>query len=225
MSDMAAPPRRVTKRDRTRALLLQAASQIIGEIGYERLSLEAVAAKAGMTRGAIYGNFKNKEDLLLAVVAAKWQPILPPLQPGTGFADHMRCIAEAVVAAMPARRAAAIGAASFQLYALTHEAMRVRVAQANAEIYAQMAAGLREFVPASDLPMPAEKFVRVAHAMVDGLMFLHALTPDLIDADIIRAAFELLAKASSAHKCVGTPTKMPLQTKAKGPFDPVTRFG
>ncbi len=31
-----------------------------------------------------------------------------------------------------------------------------------------------------------------------------------------------LAKASSANKCVGTPTKMPLQTKAWGPFDPTT---
>jgi len=28
--------------------------------------------------------------------------------------------------------------------------------------------------------------------------------------------------ASSANKCVSTPTKMPFQTKAEGPFDPAT---
>jgi hypothetical protein len=33
-----------------------------------------------------------------------------------------------------------------------------------------------------------------------------------------------IPKASSAHNCVGTPTKMPLQTKALGPFDPANRF-
>jgi hypothetical protein len=30
------------------------------------------------------------------------------------------------------------------------------------------------------------------HAMVDGLMFLHALTPELIDATVVRAAIEAI---------------------------------
>ena len=192
MRDAPSNRARGSKRLRTQALLVEAAAGVIGEKGFERTSLEDVAARAGMTRGAIYGNFRNKEDLFLAVVAAKWQPIVPPFEAGAGFEEAMRGLADAVVAAMPARRMAAVGAASFQLYALTHEAMRERVAVANGDIYRQMAAGLRSFGAEAELAMKPEMFVRVAHALIDGLMFLHALTPELIDASVVRAALGVL---------------------------------
>ena len=182
------------KRERTRAALTEAAAALVREKGYERTSLEEVAARAGMTRGAIYGNFRNKEDVFMAVAAARWEPSLPPFKPGGSFAEQMRILADAVVAAMPARRGAAVGAASFQLYALTHEAMRTRIASANAEVYRNAASGLVAFVPESALPMPAEVFVRVVHALMDGLMFLHALTPELVGEREIRAALSAIAE-------------------------------
>jgi AcrR family transcriptional regulator len=180
------------KRERTRARLIAAAAQIVGEKGFERTSLEEVAARAGMTRGAIYGNFRDKEALFLAVAAARWQPIAPALVPGADFPAQLRVIAEAVVAAMPQRRAAAVGAASFQLYALTHEAMRAQVVAANGAIYAELAAGMRGAFDAESLPLAPEMLVRVMHALVDGLMFLHALTPELVDAAVVRAALGVL---------------------------------
>jgi AcrR family transcriptional regulator len=191
-SRSAAAPR--TKRERTRAALVEAAAQLIAEQGYERTSLEQVAARAGMTRGAIYGNFSNKDELFLAVVATKWQPIVPPIVPGAGFADQMHSLAEAVVDAMPARREVAIAAASFQLYALTHQAMRTRIERVNAEIYQQMAAQLQSAAAAGELRMAPDLFVRVAHALIDGLMMLHALTPELIDAEVVRAAIAAITK-------------------------------
>ncbi len=181
-----------SKREQTRARLIAAASQIVGEKGFERTSLEEVAARAGMTRGAIYGNFRDKEALFLAVAAARWQPIAPALAPGADFSAQLRVIADAAVAAMPQRRAAAVGAASFQLYALTHEAMRAQVVAANSAIYAGMAEGMRAAFDAESLPLPPEMLVRVLHAMVDGLMFLHALTPELVDAAVVRAALGVL---------------------------------
>ena len=51
------------KRARTREKLISAAAAIIGEKGYDRAPLEEIASRAGMTRGAVYGNFKNKEEL------------------------------------------------------------------------------------------------------------------------------------------------------------------
>ena len=181
-----------SKRDRTRASLVEAAARLVAEQGYERTSLEQVASRAGMTRGAIYGNFKNKEDLFLAVVATKWQPILPPMRPGASFEEQVDNLAEAVVGAMPARRSVAIAAASFQLYALTHEPMRARIAHANEEIYRQMAVGLQNAGAEGELAITPELFVKVAHALIDGLMFLHALTPSLIDADVVRAAIRAI---------------------------------
>ncbi len=194
MVDGDAPPQS-GKRTRTRARLVEAAAQLVRERGFERTSLEDVAARAGMTRGAIYGNFRNRDDLFLAVVAARWEPILPPFEPGADLATHMDRLADAVVAALPARRAAAVGAASFQVYALTHPEMQARVAAANAAIYRRTADGLRAALPEGALPMPPEDFVRAMHALIDGLVFLHALTPDLVGPPTVRAAFAALARA------------------------------
>jgi AcrR family transcriptional regulator len=52
------------KRDRTRAKLL-AARSLIREKGYENTTLEDIAERAGMTTGAIYGNFKNRDELFI----------------------------------------------------------------------------------------------------------------------------------------------------------------
>ena len=55
------------KRERICAALLEAARALVRERGYERTTLEKVAKRAGMTTGAIYGNFKNRDDLFIAL--------------------------------------------------------------------------------------------------------------------------------------------------------------
>ena len=182
-----------SKRARTRAKLIEAASAIVGEKGFHATTLEEVAERVGMSRGAIYGNFKNREDLFLAVVKERWEPIIPKLKPGGTFRDQMRAIGEAVVAAAPMRETRAAGALSFQLYALTRPELRARIARQNAEIYRQMASGLAQFIPIQDLPMPAEQFVCVIHALTDGLLFKRVLTPTLITNQVILSAFEMFA--------------------------------
>jgi AcrR family transcriptional regulator len=52
----------------TRALLLQAAETIFVRDGYEGAELGEIAALAGRTKGAIYAQFKSKEDVFLALV-------------------------------------------------------------------------------------------------------------------------------------------------------------
>ena len=74
--------RSLTTGARTRERLISVAAAVIAEKGYDRAPLEEIAARAGMTRGAVYGNFKNKEELFLALIASRWKPIVPPLKPG-----------------------------------------------------------------------------------------------------------------------------------------------
>lgn len=57
------------RRARTRSALLEAAARGLSRHGYGNLVLERVANEAGYTRGALYHQFANKEDLALAVVA------------------------------------------------------------------------------------------------------------------------------------------------------------
>jgi AcrR family transcriptional regulator len=67
----SASVRRSTQADRsarTREALLESAARELSRYGYGNLVLERVASEAGFTRGALYHQFKGKEDLALAVI-------------------------------------------------------------------------------------------------------------------------------------------------------------
>src|SRR5438067_8103636 len=121
--------RKGNKREQTRSKLIEAATEIINEKGYEKTSLEDVAKRAGVTRGSIYGNFKNRDDLFMAVLETGWKPITPPFVRGKTFREQMHILGKAVLASAPERQACAIGVLSFELYAMKHEAMRLRLAE------------------------------------------------------------------------------------------------
>ncbi|MFT4219212.1 MAG: helix-turn-helix domain-containing protein [Microbacterium sp.] len=62
-----APP--VRGRERTRALLLDAAQEVFGEVGMDAASVELICERAGFTRGAFYSNFESKEELFFALIS------------------------------------------------------------------------------------------------------------------------------------------------------------
>jgi AcrR family transcriptional regulator len=61
-------PRQADRSARTRSALLESAARGLSRYGYGNLILEQVAREAGYTRGALYHQFKDKEDLGLAVI-------------------------------------------------------------------------------------------------------------------------------------------------------------
>jgi AcrR family transcriptional regulator len=193
-------PEKGSKRQRTRELLIQAAAESILEKGYDRTTLEEVARRAGMTRGAIYGNFQSREDLLLAVAQKHWDPMTPNLKAGAPLKDQMRLLAEALVAEIPSRQKSAVAAASFQVYALTHDELKSHLDKQNRKIYEWAEKELTQFVPEEDLPMRAAEFVRVVHALTEGLLALRFLTPDLFPDELIISAFEALAGPQPVRK-------------------------
>lgn len=56
------------RRARSRAALLESAARGLSRHGYGNLVLEDVAREAGYTRGALYHQFSDKEDLAFAVL-------------------------------------------------------------------------------------------------------------------------------------------------------------
>ena len=181
------------KRDRTRAKLLEAARSLIREKGHENATLEEIAERAGMTTGAIYGNFKNREELFISLGLAYWPPIKPQVKAGASFQAIMRAMAEATIAAIPERSAAAVGRLTGLAYTLTHEEMRAQVREITAQSYAFGEQWLRAVTKVEDLPMPPDQLVRVLHAMTEGLVFQRLLTPEMVPDEIFRAAFGALA--------------------------------
>jgi AcrR family transcriptional regulator len=181
------------KRANTRRQLVEAAAALIAERGYEATTLEEVAARVGMSRGAIYGNFKNRDELFLAVLDAYFKPLDPPFRAGGTLKEQMRIVGEAVVAVIRAPKARPTLVAELQLYAQTHEDMRVRLARVIAEAVRQHAKKWMQFLPEDELPMPPEQFIVVVDALIDGLLLQHFVTPDLVTDEVIVRAFEALA--------------------------------
>ena len=180
------------KRDRTRAALLDAARTLIREKGYERTTLEAVARRAGMTTGAIYGNFKNRDELFIALGQKFWAPVRPKVKPGGTFADAMHALARATLAAVDDRRSAAVGRLTGLAYTLKTPGLRAHVHEITKNSYDFGAEWLRTF-DESELPMPADVLVRVIHALIEGLVLQRILTPELCPDEVFYEAFAALA--------------------------------
>src|ERR1700712_5617162 len=55
-------------RDDTCEKLFEAAARVFEEQGIGGASIEAIAAAAGLTRGAFYSNFNSKDELIIAML-------------------------------------------------------------------------------------------------------------------------------------------------------------
>src|SRR5260221_9119340 len=65
---MEVKPRRAEHAADTRRALVVAARRLMAKHGYAATNLDDVCARAGVTRGALYHHFRNKEDLFVAVL-------------------------------------------------------------------------------------------------------------------------------------------------------------
>ena len=78
----AGRPTQADRSARSRGALLESAARGLSRYGYGNLILERVASDAGYTRGALYHQFRDKEDLAFAVldwVDETWRQEVGPL--------------------------------------------------------------------------------------------------------------------------------------------------
>ncbi len=67
-------PRGITKRrPKTITALLDAAMELFAEQGYGATSIPEICVRAGLTKGAFYSNFANKDALFLALLSRSWE--------------------------------------------------------------------------------------------------------------------------------------------------------
>jgi AcrR family transcriptional regulator len=75
--------RDAAETDEIRDRLVAAAAEVFSEKGYDGARVQEIAARAGLTIGAIYGRFSGKAELLRAAIEAHSQSELDEL-----FASH-----------------------------------------------------------------------------------------------------------------------------------------
>lgn len=63
----------------TRERIIASAARVFARKGFQKATLDEVAADAGMTKGAIYWHFRNKNDLLFAMLDCRLQRDTAPL--------------------------------------------------------------------------------------------------------------------------------------------------
>lgn len=56
----------ITKAEKTKAYIIETVAPILNKNGYAATSMADITKATGLTKGAIYGNFENKEQLAIA---------------------------------------------------------------------------------------------------------------------------------------------------------------
>jgi AcrR family transcriptional regulator len=80
------PAEPMTKGERTRAMLLDAAKRLFVSQGYHGTSMRQIADEAGLALGGIYNHFDNKEDIFIAILAERhpFLVVFPAMQAAQG---------------------------------------------------------------------------------------------------------------------------------------------
>lgn len=183
----ASRSRRETRKAETRDELVDAAARVFMERGYHGASLQHVAADAGFTTGAIYGQFDNKDDLFLAVyeryALARVDELRALLSDdGADFATRVRGAADQWTARHAESPAFTILALEFAVHALRHPKLRDALAARHSAVRLVIARALEEYAAstATTLPMPALELATVLRELGIGLTFAQLIDPGAV---------------------------------------------
>ncbi|WP_430786750.1 TetR/AcrR family transcriptional regulator [Actinoplanes sp. G11-F43] len=96
---MPNPPDPARRSERSRTAILDAALALIAESGYANLTIEAVAARAGVGKQTIYRWWRGRGAIVLDALAEQAGPDGPPALPDTGDLEaDLRLVVRATVA-------------------------------------------------------------------------------------------------------------------------------
>ena len=203
-----------SKRSRTREELLSAAVGLFQEKGILAVSLDEIAARAGLTKGAIYGNFENKDDLICAVAIERGRRSRPLFSNDAPLDVQIDELVASVSDQLPAALKHLRFLTELDLYVLTHPEAKKRMFKLARERYRQAEENLHQITDIDSLPLPPLEFAIVAHALFNGLLYQRGVWPEAVTDDVIRAAFlALIGQNASQGKIESLASKLPDRSK------------
>lgn len=200
---MANPHQRARRvpRVEVRARLLQAAGEVFTKRGYNGASLDEVAQAAGFSKGAVYSNFLNKEDLFLALVTDRVQARLRAIELEVDRTDrHGKRGAEEAGRAMAALLKQDpqwhVLFLEFWLFAMRHSDAHRRLAEHRKLVRASVEGLLeRERISRGlKLSIPSRRLAAILLALSNGLAIEHLIDPDAISPSLFLDATKLLLR-------------------------------
>jgi AcrR family transcriptional regulator len=176
----------------TRAQLVKTARQLFFDDGYHPTSLEKVADAAGYSKGAVYSNFRNKDELCTAVLdevrAERLGEVIEMMaRPDTAARiEALRDWAQRVIGD-PGWTTLEV---EFAVHARRSEDLRTELA-GRLDGILQMLTAAAESADAPDLKMPGRETATVMLALGVGLGLLRSVDP-AISVDGLIDALKLL---------------------------------
>lgn len=203
------------RREETREQVLAAAARVFASRGFHGTSLEAIAEEAGFSRGAVYYNYADKEELFLELLDRRCAERAADLREvfAEGQADDVATTSrQAQLAAQHALDAMTGDPEWRALYLefLAHAARDPAFRRAFARRTDQMRGALEEVVVertrpvAAALGMEPEQLAVVIDALGTGLWASHmlhgarAVPPDLFSKALALLVDGIAARASTA---------------------------
>ena len=187
---------RAESKERTRQRLLAEAQRLFRERGYAATSLEQIAEAAEVTKGAIYGHFASKEDLMLTAME-----MTPAPDYSTTLGDESRPLRErvaefsrAVSAEQPGDEAELAVMLEFWAALLrSPDALRRYSARVEGRLQALAGADADADADTSSTPTMAVQDWAIGQAMLTGLQIYRRLAPGVVTPEVFERAFLLLA--------------------------------
>jgi AcrR family transcriptional regulator len=184
----------------TRGKLIAAAARIFARDGFEAARLEDIAALAGYTRGALYANFNDKEDLFFALLE-EWigERVLElgRLLRSESRSPHEKLETLRTYYAQCARdRRLVLLSLEFTLYAIRHPSAHARLRIRKRRLRAHGTALIREMTRSSGRSTPActarrprsvsaKAATAALGALSNALLLEHVVDPETVtEADV-----------------------------------------
>ena len=183
---MRVAPTRAERQAHTRTQLVDAAERLFTAHGFHATSLDAVAAEAGFTKGAVYSNFASKEDLFFAVYERRVDARVAEVERIIEEAPTPRDGIERIIPGTRHRpetddRWMAVFF-EFWAHVLRHPELRERFAAQHRRIIDVLAAAMVE--SGEKMPDDPHKLATARYAMQLGLQLERLTQPDVVDAGL-----------------------------------------
>jgi AcrR family transcriptional regulator len=185
---MGTERKRRANGEESRRRILEAAAEVAGERGYDGTSIAQVSARAGLPARSIYWHFKDKDELIAAVIEQSFEQWLTAFDThGDDVPELVVRIGKALVETPDFLRLGLMLTLERRPREASARRMFLQVRQTTLE---RIASTVREFAP--DLGDDAVRLLALyAMAAVDGFFVAHQIGGDSVD---LGALFELHGK-------------------------------